>query len=250
MEYNFNVERIDIACFVPPGLGDSVHKNRANHGLAFHTGGDRYYVFGKNRIRIKANDLIYLPKGSDYFVESLDAGGCYAINFDFFDSCDFSPFSFRVKNSSGFLESFKQAEKAWRTKDFGYEMKCKSELYSIMYNLQKEYRLGYIQKNVKDNISPAVEYIHKEYTNDNVSIPYLSELCGMSETYFRRNFTKVYGVSPIKYINNLKICRAKELILSGLYTISDVSFLSGFHDESYFSREFKKRVGVSPSEYK
>ena len=50
------------------------------------------------------------------------------------------------------LESFKQAEKAWRTKDFGHEMKCKSELYSIMYNLQKEYRLGYIQKNVKDNI--------------------------------------------------------------------------------------------------
>ena len=71
----------------------------------------------------------------------------------------------------------------------------------------------------------------------------------MSESYFRRIFLKNYGISPIKYINNLKIERAKELLTSGLYTVSDVAELSGFHDESYFSREFKKHSGKTPKEY-
>ena len=71
----------------------------------------------------------------------------------------------------------------------------------------------------------------------------------MSETYFRRIFSKNFGISPIRFINNLKIDRARELLASGLYTISNVAELSGFHDESYFSREFKKHSGKTPKEY-
>lgn len=54
---------------------------------------------------------------------------------------------------------------------------------------------------------------------------------------------------PIKYINNLKMTRAKELLSSGMYTVSEVCFLSGYKDESYFSREFKKHFNLSPREY-
>lgn len=249
MEYNFNIEKIVVACYVPPKGGTPIHKNRSSHGLVLHTSGERYYDFDGTKVPAMPNDILYLPKNSDYIVKSIISGGCYAINFDISETIDLKPFSFRVKNASSFLNSFTQAERVWRTKSSGYELKCKAELYNTIYNLRKEFELGYISKGVSDKIKPAIDYIHQEYINGNIEIARLARLCGISETYFRRIFQKTFGISPIKYINNLKITRAKELISSGLYTVSEVAELSGFYDECYFSREFKKTVGICPSEY-
>ena len=60
----------------------------------------------------------------------------------------------------------------------------------------------------------------------------------------------VYMNNRNKYINNLKLARAEELILTELYTIDKVAELSGFDDASYFCRYFKKTTGVTPSEYR
>ena len=54
----------------------------------------------------------------------------------------------------------------------------------------------------------------------------------------------------MKYINDLKLKRAKELLISGLYSVSEAAVQAGFSDLSYFSRFFKENVGVSPNEYK
>ena len=73
-----------------------------------------------------------------------------------------------------------------------------------------------------------------------MNVAYLASLCDISVVHLRNCFIKAYALSPIKYINSLKLIRAKELIESGMYTVGDVCFLSGYNDESYFSREFKK----------
>ncbi|MEE0898117.1 MAG: helix-turn-helix transcriptional regulator, partial [Acutalibacteraceae bacterium] len=54
---------------------------------------------------------------------------------------------------------------------------------------------------------------------------------------------------PIKYINNLKMTRAKELLDSQFYTVSEICLLSGYNNESYFCREFKKHFEMTPSDY-
>lgn len=65
-------------------------------------------------------------------------------------------------------------------------------------------------------------------------------MCKITPEYFRKIFVQIYGTSPVKYISNLKLNRAKELLSSGIYTITDAAYNSGFNDSSYFSREFKK----------
>ena len=72
----------------------------------------------------------------------------------------------------------------------------------------------------------------------------------MSETYFRKIFADKYGISPKKYIINLKLNHAKRLLLSSKYSVEEVCFKCGYSDVSMFSREFKKVVGVSPSVFK
>ena len=250
MEYNFDIESIILSCYVEAGNGMPVHKNRLSHGIVFQADGARRYTFDEtNTIAINENDIIYLPKGSNYTVDVQGGGGCYAINFQLFNNISFEPFKFKPKKYKNFSGLFQNAEQVWRRKDSGFEMKCKSLLYNILFDLRKEYELGYITKDTISLIKPAIDYIHAEYTNDNIEISHLAELCNISEAYFRRIFLKNFGISPVKFINNLKIDRAKELIASGLYTISEVAVASGFHDDSYFSRKFKEATGMPPSEY-
>ncbi len=251
MEHDFNITKIALACFVPPGSGEPVHKNRRHHGLVLYNG-DCCFDFEGKKLYVSQNEIIYLPKHANYTVLKTDlqnTSGCYAINFDMPEQTDFTPFSMKVKNTNGFFSLFRHAETCWRTKSPGYQMECKATLYNILLTMRKEFELGYVAKSTSETIEPALLHIHQNYTNDNISIKHLADLCGMSETYFRRIFKKATGISPLKYINDLKLARAKELLSSRMYSVSRVAALSGFHDEAYFSREFKKATGISPIFY-
>ncbi len=254
MNFIFNdeleVSEIVVATKVPSGHGDAVHKNRASHGFAMHLDGDKDYDFGGKVCKVLKNDIIYMPKGSSYCVETYEKGLCYAINFQLSHEMTNEPFSYTPKNPNLFIEAFRAAEKAWRTKREGYIFKCKSELYDVLSVMRAESRADYHPSAKLEIIRPALDIIAENYSSGELSIPELSKNCGVSEVYFRSIFRSVFGISPIKYINDLKISRAKELLASEMYTVASVAEMSGFCDNSYFSREFKKAVGVSPSKYK
>ena len=250
MNYDFNINKIVVSLFVSPGTGDAVHRNRPCHGLAFHMDGEKTYTFSDGKVlSVTGNTVIYLPKGSTYEVRAKIHSGCYAINFDFDEEKSFAPFTMSINNHAGMLESFRDAAKVWYVKKSGYMTKCKAELYNIIYSMKKEYFSDYSAKDKRVLIKTAVEYIHENYTNKPLRIEELSAMCGITPEYFRKIFGSIYGVSPVKYINALKIARARELIETRMYTVGEVCFMSGFSDESHFSREFKKAVGMPPSKY-
>jgi len=250
MEYDFAVETIALCCYVPKGKGDLVHKNRPSHGIALHIGGKKIYTFDTGiKISVHDGDLIYLPKGSSYVVTHEDVGACYAINFNISKEDNFEPFSVHVKSVRDMLSSFEAAERSFRNKKQGFRMRTKEKLYRILAQLQKEYAAEYASSQKSDLIAPAVTYIHEHYTEGELSVAELARKCNITPEYFRRIFGKIYGSSPIKYINDLKISHAKELLLSGEYSVSDAATLSGFSDISYFSREFKKATGVPPRQF-
>ena len=247
MEHNFLIEQIVLAIYVAPGKGANVHENRPSHGLALFVGGDRTFYFDKKALRITDNSIVYFPKGSNYRIKTDAASDCYAINFQMPDGVGFVPFSFKVKNLNVFLESFKSCEKIWTKKKTGFDAKAKAELYNIIGNLQAEYSLPYSKATV---IQPAIEYIHSNYDKENISVTKLASLCDISTVYLSNLFVKTFSMPPVKYINNLKLNHARDLLASQMYTVSEVCFMSGFNDESYFSREFKKFFNISPSAYK
>ena len=248
-DYNFNIDKIVLACYVPKGEGSAIHTNRASHGLALHISGDKKYIFeGKNTLHTGKNDIIFMPEHSNYVVETQCLGDCYAINFKITDAASFEPF---VLNMGDLVtDRFKSAEKAFRLKSSGYEMQCKANLYSIICSMLSKYEKKYVPKSTERMIEPAIEYIHKNYTSNNISVEFLANLCGISTTYLRSIFLKCKNVTPKKYINNLKLSRAKELILSDYYSIPKISELSGFGDESYFCRYFRKMTGMTATEYR
>lgn len=250
MEYDFDVKKIAFVYHMDGGEGETLHKNRKNHGLAFFADGKNLYEFSDGeKIVVKSGEIIYLPKGSTYKVSTLVPGKCRAVNFELASEVSFSPFSKALKNSSAVMECFQRMKNVWEYKKSGYMARCKSELFFLIYTMQKEFHLDYLPKSKAGLIEAAVDYIHKNYCTTALSVTNLSKMCSISPEYFRKIFKSLYGVSPITYINSLKITRARELLESGIYTASESALMSGYNDLSVFSREFKKTTGVCPSEY-
>ena len=66
----------------------------------------------------------------------------------------------------------------------------------------------------------------------------------------KRIFKEETGCSIISYLNNLRMVRAKEMLLSSDIAIGEIAFMLGYSSVYYFSLAFKKKWGVSPSSFR
>ena len=108
------VTKISVAVYVAPKSGKAIHKKRPFHGFVLNdANGVKDYVFDNGLVMsTEGNTLFYLPKESSYHVETLHAGGCYAINFD--AKIDDKPFCVNLKNNESLKKRFKIACDEWR----------------------------------------------------------------------------------------------------------------------------------------
>lgn len=94
----------------------------------------------------------------------------------------------------------------------------------------------------------AEDYIKINYSS-HITIEGISKNLGIDRRYFSRIFTKYIGVSPQKYLVNYRLEKAKNLLATGAYTVSEVASSVGYDDIFAFSKIFKKKYGMSPSKY-
>ena len=94
-----------------------------------------------------------------------------------------------------------------------------------------------------------LSFIHRTPC-EQISVSSLARMCAVSETYFRKQFKKMYSQSPSQYIINLRLECASQLLGSGLYTVAETAEKSGFNDAKYFCRLFKKRYHYTPKEFR
>jgi AraC-like DNA-binding protein len=99
---------------------------------------------------------------------------------------------------------------------------------------------------------PRAVGLAREYLEDdpaeNVSLEELSRIANLSPYHFCRVFKKEVGIPPHAYQINVRLDRAKDLLLRG-WTISEVVRKTGFYDQSHFTHSFKRLVGVTPGSY-
>lgn len=81
-----------------------------------------------------------------------------------------------------------------------------------------------------------------------VTLDQLGELAGVSKYHLLRSFTKQKGISPYRYLETIRIGKARKLLERGVPQI-EVALETGFADQSHFSRFFKRLIGVTPRQY-
>lgn len=123
-----------------------------------------------------------------------------------------------------------------------------TSLVSVIFNLlPKE---NHCNKNLKSSfVKDILIYISEHYTEP-ITIKQLSEIFHMSPSYISHAFVREYGVSPINYVIDRRICEAKWLFINTNESLTSISQKVGYDNISYFSKLFTKRVNYSPLEYR
>lgn len=83
---------------------------------------------------------------------------------------------------------------------------------------------------------------------DRITLDELAAAAGVSRSHLSRAFRQVEGLPPHTYQNQLRIQRAKSLLVSGA-TLSDTASDTGFADQSHFTRVFREFTGATPGQY-
>mgnify|MGYP004603130811 CR=1 FL=1 len=99
-------------------------------------------------------------------------------------------------------------------------------------------------------IDQISKYIDENYCMP-VTLESLAETFHLSASYLTRSFKKALGVTPMHYLQQLRIKEAKALLLSRPeLSVRSIAELCGYTDQHYFSRVFQKAVGISPTEFR
>lgn len=114
----------------------------------------------------------------------------------------------------------------------------------ILHNIEENYNKSALQK-----IWPAIEFIDKNYQNK-LSLEQLSATLNLNREYFCRIFKEATHVTPVDYVNFVRIWKAENLLTSTDHSILEISMEVGFSSVSYFNRVFKKQKKVTPSAYR
>lgn len=217
--------------------------------LILHLSGRSSILFDDKVYECEKGTVRYLPKGKhkNYDVHRHEYSDCIDI---FFESdhpfCD-EAFSLNLQNNVNIDSLFKKAFSLWLSKSDGYYHKCLSIVYEILAELEKNH---YAPENKLKIIDPAIDFINENFLKEKISIEVLAEISGISQSYLKKLFIKRFGVTPLKYVIQLKIHYAKDLLLTGVYTIAQVAEICGYNNLYFFSRQFKEYCGVSPFEFK
>jgi AraC-like DNA-binding protein len=95
----------------------------------------------------------------------------------------------------------------------------------------------------------ALSYI-RDHIGDRLTRAGVARVAGFAEHYFSKRFRESEGVTFQKYVKNLRVERAKQLLVGTTLSVEQVGQLSGFASRGEFHRSFKQAAGVTPSAYR
>jgi AraC family transcriptional regulator, regulatory protein of adaptative response / methylphosphotriester-DNA alkyltransferase methyltransferase len=98
-------------------------------------------------------------------------------------------------------------------------------------------------------VAQITEYIDKNYTV-RLTLETLAEIAHGSPYHLHRTFKSIMGITPVVYIQQIRINKAKEYLIYSNNAISDIALAVGMPTTSYFITFFKKQTGFTPGEYR
>lgn len=106
----------------------------------------------------------------------------------------------------------------------------------------------YQDSSTLNKINEAKILVFENYAS--ISPEEIAEKLCLSYSSFRKAFKEYTGFSPAKYINDVRMNKAKELLTNSDMSIKEISYSVGFNNHDYFFTAFRKRTGQTPAEYR
>ena len=238
-----------------------------------HWGGNRqkdgfcrlyYPVKGSGRIQLDGKD-VELNSGNFYLIPSdtpfrlypSEGMGHYWIHFLANLESGMNLFSViglkecRLEHISEYKRGlFSKLMKVYKQKGLDNEILLISTLMEIIYTffrenniIQKVETMEYLR------FEKVIRFVRENYMNP-ISSKDLAEVVNLHPGYFSGLFTSSFGITPVKYINKVRIEQAQLLLIATELRVNKVAQKTGFSNEYYFSETFKQYTGQAPSNYR
>lgn len=227
---------------------------RRCHGFLYVWEGQISFALADgSAVRLHAGDLAIVPKGSCYLLRYEAQSTTYVLLDCLLTMGDGEEVSLteqvtvvandlsdrRIAGIMAKLEMCGASENSaalFRRKELAYR------LLSVIF---EDSALGSLRQARSTSILPGVRLLRQSYL-ESLPIGQLAQVCDMSVSSFRRQFSMAYGMSPVQYRNRLRVNRAQQLLAEGSCTVTEAAYASGFENLGYFSRCYKKLTGETP----
>lgn len=127
----------------------------------------------------------------------------------------------------------------------------KEEMLVIIINLLRKHckwQKTNVNNNYENEIAKVCDYIELNYSQ-NISLEKLCSIVSLNKSTLLRVFTKEKGITPYRYLQSIRIIKARKLLEEGISPV-DAAMITGFSDQSHFTRFFNLFTGLSPTAYK
>lgn len=97
-------------------------------------------------------------------------------------------------------------------------------------------------------VQESMQYIQTHF-KEPITVDLLAQRVAMSPSHYAHSFKEVCGVSPMRYLRDIRLNEACNLLAGKVLRTSEVASHVGFQSDTHFSREFKRRFEHSPAQY-
>ena len=248
MEFPKNIVLTELKVFETEFEKKKIHSVRARpyHSITFRLTGTISVEWGGKRMLSGPGCITWIPKGCSYDTEILETGTMICVQFLMSEERITEPYVLPTEKTATFQTLFdmlKDRYQPGREQDYS----CLATMYQILARMEKESR-NRLEPTVPARMTGARKYIEKNFEQP-ISVESLAADAGISEAYFRMEFKRYFGLTPVAYLKKVRIENAKVMLLSGYYTVTQVASRCGFDSVSYFSAEFHRSTGLTPREY-
>ena len=123
-------------------------------------------------------------------------------------------------------------------------------LFFLLDQILREYASDFESADVlrpNRQIQSLCQYM-EEHCAENVTLDELLSMTDFGKSYLLRSFTRQTGVSPYRYLQTIRLDKAKRFLEEGIAPI-DAAGMAGFSDQSHFTHFFKEFIGLTPKQY-
>lgn len=119
-------------------------------------------------------------------------------------------------------------------------------LLSLLTQIARQINYGHLRSS---QINDVLRLMQAKY-NQKYDVTEYADYCSLSPDRFSHKFKEATGSSPLQYIINLRLEKAKELLSFSDLSVAEVAEQIGYDTPLYFSRQFKAHMGISPIKYR
>lgn len=251
---NPNIKKIYSVSLIQPNKSEKRKKYGTyvpHYQLIYKISGEVITHFNGKTVHIKPGTVYIIPKSNnaDYHIKRIEVGDCIDIFFDTDSPLVDEIFCLDFSSGQKLNNLFQKIYRLWITKSDGYYYKSLSIVYDILYEMVLKSK-KYLPDNKYAKIENGVEYLRNNCFCKNIDYYAPSSICSISYSYFKKLFIEFFGIPPIRYVTDMRLERAAELILTNQYSINEIAVLCGFENSFYFSKKFKEKYQFAPTVYK